>query len=106
MALTLALAVNELGTNSVKYGALSNDVGTVEITWSLRPGAEGRGRELVWTWVERGGPPVSPPSRRGFGRFLIERVLAADFEGTVKLEYASAGLVCALVAPAPEDRAS
>jgi len=106
MALTLALAVNELGTNSTKYGALSVDTGRVEIRWSLRPGAEGKRRELVWTWTERGGPPVSPPSRRGFGRFLIERVLAADFDGTVKLEYASEGLECTLVAPAPEERAS
>lgn len=106
MALTLALAVNELGTNAVKYGALSNDSGRVDIAWTLRPSAKGEGRELVWSWVERGGPPVSPPSRRGFGRFLIERVLAADFDGTVKLEYAFEGLECTLVAPAPEDRAS
>lgn len=106
MALTLALAVNELGTNAVKYGALSNDTGRVDIAWTLRPSAKGEGRELVWSWVERGGPPVSLPSRRGFGRFLIERVLAADFDGTVKLEYAFDGLECTLVAPAPEERAS
>ncbi len=105
MALTLALAVNELGTNATKYGALSVDTGKVEIHWSVEPAADGS-RTLTWSWTERGGPPVQPPSRRGFGRFLIERVLAADFNGTVKLQYASEGLECTLVAPAPEEQAS
>lgn len=95
MALTMALAVNELATNSLKYGALSNDDGRVEIAWST---ASGR---LEWHWRERGGPPVSAPSRRGFGRFLIERVLASDFGGRVDLSYDSTGLVCTLDAPVP-----
>jgi len=95
MALTLALAVNELATNSLKYGALSNDDGRVEIGWST---ADGR---LQWQWSERGGPPVTAPSRRGFGRFLIERVLASDFGGRVDLSYDTGGVVCILDAPVP-----
>lgn len=98
-ALSLALAVNELGTNSLKYGALSTDVGQVSIRWwREEAGDETR---LVWVWQERGGPPVMPPSRRGFGRFLLERVLAADFDGQVRIEFAPDGIVCSMVAPWP-----
>ena len=54
---------------------------------------------LVWHWRERGGPPVTPPERRGFGRFLLERVLAADFGGTVRIDFRPEGVVCLLSAP-------
>jgi PAS domain S-box-containing protein len=97
MALSLALAVNELATNAIKYGALSVPEGRVEVTWSADAGADGR--ELVWRWRETGGPAVSPPARRGFGSVLIERVLAADFGGTVALEFARSGLIAALRVP-------
>ncbi|HEX4296655.1 MAG TPA: sensor histidine kinase, partial [Devosia sp.] len=100
MALSLALAINELGTNALKYGALSNGEGRVGIEWSIDDGP-GTVPELVWIWSEQGGPPVAEPTRRGFGRFLIERVLAADFRGTVKLQYRPEGLVCTLRAPLP-----
>ncbi len=99
-ALSLALAVNELSTNSIKYGALSVPEGKVEIAWSRAPGDDGMS-SLVWTWRESGGPPVEQPQRRGFGRFLIERVLAADFGGTVTIEYRPEGVECVLTAPWP-----
>jgi PAS domain S-box-containing protein len=102
MALTLALAINELGTNALKYGSLSNDSGRVSIAWSKVAQGEAGGSQLVWTWTESGGPAVSPPMRRGFGRFLIERVLAADFGGTVQIDYAPGGVRCTLTAPYPE----
>ncbi len=103
MALTLALAVNELATNALKYGALSTPDGKVTIVWSLRPSVERPGEtRLIWTWRERGGPPVTPPSRRGFGRFLIERVLGTDFGGSVEIDYNPDGVECVLNAPAPQ----
>ncbi|MEO5806148.1 PAS domain-containing protein [Devosia sp.] len=99
MALSLALAVNELGTNALKYGALSNETGSVEITWSLTPGEAGAPPTLVWRWLEQGGPEVIKPSRRGFGTMLLERVLSADFGGAVQMNYDPAGLQCQLTAP-------
>jgi two-component sensor histidine kinase len=103
MALTLSLAVNELATNALKYGALNASDGTVEIQWSLEPSEEDDGKpRLIWRWREQGGPPVSPPTRRGFGRFLIERVFGTDFGGTVKIDYNPDGIECVLNAPAPQ----
>jgi PAS domain S-box-containing protein len=101
MALSLALAVNELATNSLKYGALSAEGGSVDVGWSIA-GSAAAGRTLTWTWRESGGPEVVAPTRRGFGRFLVERVLATDFSGKVTLDYAPAGLVCTLAAPLPD----
>ena len=104
MALTLALAINELGTNATKYGSLSSETGRVEIVWDAR--SEDGNNHLVWSWREIGGPAVEAPARRGFGRFLIERVLAADFDGTVNLDYAAEGVECILIAPLPTGRAT
>jgi PAS domain S-box-containing protein len=101
MALTLALAVNELGTNALKYGALSTPEGAVTIEWSLEPTADGASR-LLWRWRETGGPPVTPPTRKGFGRFLIERVFGTDFGGSVRIDYHPDGVECVLTAPQPQ----
>jgi PAS domain S-box-containing protein len=98
-ALSLALAVNELGTNAVKYGALSCESGRVTVGWE-RSGTDA-GAVLVWSWTERGGPEVVPPERRGFGRFLLERVLAADFCGSVRIEFAPGGVRFVLTCPWP-----
>lgn len=86
-ALLLAMALHELSTNAVKYGALSAPDGRVAIDWS---GGNGR---LVLNWRESGGPPVSAPERRGFGTRLIQRALAGE-GGTTEFEFAPAGLVC------------
>ncbi len=97
MALSMALAVNELGTNALKYGALSNETGRVSIDWSVETNERDE-RTLTWTWRETGGPPVTPPTRRGFGSLLIKRVLASDFGGEVDVAYAPEGLIVTLTA--------
>ncbi len=101
LALSMALAVNELGTNSLKYGALSVPEGRVDIAWSRMISTDGTA-QICWSWKEIGGPQVKPPSRSGFGRFLIERVLASDFGGAVRIEFNPSGVECSLVAPWPE----
>jgi two-component sensor histidine kinase len=98
-ALALSVAIHELATNAVKYGALSGD-GTVNIAW-LNTVSPDR-TEFRFTWSESNGLPVHEPepSKKGFGSRLIERMLANDFAGTVRIEYRSTGLVCELTAPA------
>jgi two-component sensor histidine kinase len=93
-ALSLSMAIHELATNSMKYGALSVASGVVTIRWSLEPiTADGDDDEcLRLFWTESGGPAVTPPRRRGFGSRLLEQVLAADFGGKVSIGYAPQGL--------------
>lgn len=92
-AVAISIALNELGTNALKYGALSIDGGSVDLRWSV---AGGRFR---LTWEELDGPPVTPPSRRGFGSRMIERGLAAELHGGVRIDYRPAGVVCTIDAP-------
>ncbi len=99
MALALAMALQELATNAVKYGALSNDRGTVRITWSVRNGADPP--RLALRWRETAGPRVKPPQRRGFCSRLIERSLAQDLDGTVHIDFAPHGVECTVDAPIP-----
>lgn len=89
-ALSLSMAIHELATNSMKYGALSVAGGEVAVRWRLDPIAGDECLQLTWT--ESGGPKVSPPERRGFGSRLIEQVLASDFGGKVSLSYPPDGL--------------
>lgn len=98
LALSIAMALHELGTNAVKYGALSQEGGTVTIAWSVERLAETR---LTLKWTEDGGPPVVLPSRTGFGSRLIERSLARELDGTVQLAFAPTGVVCTIEAPVP-----
>ena len=98
-ALQLALAVHELGTNAGKYGALSNDTGRVALCWAVEAAdAEGPAR-LVLSWTERGGPPVEPPRRAGFGSRVIGRATESAFDGVVELTYPPAGVRWSLTAP-------
>jgi two-component sensor histidine kinase len=100
-ALTIALAMHELATNAVKYGAFSNDVGRVVVRWRIHDAPDRR--ELELEWVERGGPPIDPkPRRRGFGSRLIERSLARELGGEVRLAFEPEGLRCRIVAPLEE----
>lgn len=99
VALALGIAIHELATNAVKYGAFSNKTGSVSITWAVEPSP--RGSRLVLRWQEKDGPPVTPPSRKGFGSRVIERGLAHELEGTVNLDYRRDGLVCMIDFPAP-----
>jgi len=98
VALALAMALHELATNAVKYGALSNEVGQVELSWRVD-----RMRELphlLLRWEEKGGPRVVPPLRRGFGTRLVERSLAqGHLGGEAMIDFAPAGVVCTVDAP-------
>ena len=73
LALSLAMALHELTTNAIKYGALSTGRGTVSISWTTSSQAEGR--RLRIEWREQGGPPVAPAERKGFGTRMLERIL-------------------------------
>jgi PAS domain S-box-containing protein len=95
--LTLAMAFHELITNAAKYGALSAGAGRVEIRW--QPVEADGGRLLRIEWIERDGPPVTAPSRRGFGSRLIEGSVAAELGGQARLTFAPAGLRCVLDIP-------
>ena len=88
-ALALAMVLHELCTNASKYGALSNDTGTVEITWNIGHSVAGSTFEMVWQ--ERGGPSVAAPTRKGFGTRLIETSLAHDLGGVCTLAYPTDG---------------
>jgi two-component sensor histidine kinase len=93
-ALTLALAINELATNAMKYGALSVAGGHVEARWTIAPA--NTGSLLRFEWQESNGPPVAAPTRSGFGSRLIKTMLAGDFDGAVDLRYEPSGLICVL----------
>jgi two-component sensor histidine kinase len=97
-ALSLALAVNELVTNSIKYGALQDAAGYVRISWDLVDGDDGR--TFHFAWSETGGPVVSAPSRKGFGSLLIERVVPSDFGGQALLTFDPSGLQYRIVTDA------
>jgi PAS domain S-box-containing protein len=99
-AISLALAIHELATNAVKHGALSAPEGRVAIAWS-RTGTPETPR-LALDWTEHGGPPVIAPAHRGFGTRMIERGLAAELGGTVRIQFAPTGLICTVDAPLPE----
>ena len=97
-ALSLALGLHELATNAIKYGALSQPGGTIDIAWSIDTIAGVS--TFRFSWQEIGGPKVTPPDKQGFGSVLIARVLKGDFGGSLDLSYDAAGLVCRLVTPA------
>jgi PAS domain S-box-containing protein len=89
---SLALAVHELATNAIKYGALSNATGTVSISWTVKPVSDGE--DVVFIWKESGGPPAVEPARQGFGLRVIMSVPARERGGDVQLEYPTDGLYC------------
>ncbi|HYF55758.1 MAG TPA: HWE histidine kinase domain-containing protein [Salinarimonas sp.] len=101
IALALAMAFQELATNAVKYGALSNETGRVRIAWRVAPGEDAR-PTLFLRWEESGGPSVRAPERRGFGSRLIEQGLARDLDGTVAIAFEPGGVVCTIEAPLRE----
>jgi two-component system CheB/CheR fusion protein len=92
-ALALGMAIHELTTNAVKHGALSVPEGTVQIAWHLD------GETLVLSWNEANGPPVSLPTRKGFGMTLIERGLKQDMSAEVTVEFPPEGVRATLRAP-------
>ena len=87
----VALALHELATNALKYGALSVAAGKVDIDWARQPGESGC-HDLRITWRESGGPPVVAPAQKGFGCFVLERV-TINALGEGGLEFNPDGLV-------------
>jgi PAS domain S-box-containing protein len=85
----LALALHELATNAMKYGALSVPEGRVALSWSL--GADGA---FAMEWIESGGPQVTPPQSEGFGGRVIRHSVAHEPQGQIALEYPAGGLRC------------
>ena len=93
-ALAIAMGLHELATNAVKYGALSIEGGSVDLSWKLIPGGI-----LQLRWVERDGPFVAEPGRSGFGRRLIERGLAHELAGEAHIDFHHDGVICEIAIP-------
>jgi two-component sensor histidine kinase len=91
-AVTLHMAFHELATNAAKYGALSAPGGSVGVVWSVDRSAQPAMIAVVWR--ERGGPPVQPPTRRGFGSNLLKVGLAREFGGGTQMHFEPEGLTC------------
>jgi two-component sensor histidine kinase len=94
----LRIAFHELATNAVKYGAFSNQTGTVSIKWTLESKPDGGW--LCLHWREKGGPVVKQPPRKGFGTRVIEQGLAHELDEKVTLDHLTAGIVCTIDVPA------
>lgn len=99
-AVALGIAFHELATNAAKYGAFSNGHGCIGIEWTVVPSSnEDR---LILRWQEKDGPPVTPPTRKGFGSRVMEHGLTHELKGSVELDYRPDGLVCTIDIPAPQ----
>lgn len=93
-AVSFSLVLHELATNAVKYGALSAHGGQVSVSWNESLDNQGA-RHMTFLWAERGGPQVTPPSRKGFG----SRLLAQSFDregGETHVEFAPEGVSCTI----------
>jgi len=96
----LGLALHELATNSLKFGALSDPAGKVEIVWDVLGPEAGDERVFRMDWIEHAVVPVSPPGHKGFGRMVIEHTVEATLRGTVTLGFPPGGLRWRIDAPA------
>ena len=96
-AQNIGVALHELSTNAAKYGALSNDAGVVEIAWSVGADAPPL---LALRWQESGGPPVRSPTRRGFGRVVMERITGQALDGRSEIRFEPDGVIWTLAVPA------
>lgn len=102
-AVALGMAVGELCTNAGKFGALSAAGGSVEVVWD-RLDKDGV-PQLRLIWTERGGPPVKPARRRGFGARMITRSLSTGLHGAARIAFDPAGVVCEMEFPLLESEA-
>ena len=91
LAVVLSMILHEIATNAAKYGALSNDSGTVSLDWEILD--EDIRRRLRMIWTESGGPPVSAPVQRGFGSRLIERSARDQLGGEATVDFLPGGVV-------------
>jgi PAS domain S-box-containing protein len=89
VAQAIAVALHELATNAAKYGALSVTTGQVRVEWSHMEDGK-----VVLRWTEAGGPPVNPPTRRGFGTSVLETMIRDSIKGWVRLDWHAEGLAC------------
>ena len=90
-ATSLAMVVHELATNSLKYGALSSDEGTLDVS------TQSSGDTICLVWMERGGPPVvAPPASEGFGSKLMQRSVTRQLGGSIEYDWAEGGLVATI----------
>jgi PAS domain S-box-containing protein len=103
-AVPIGMAIHELTTNAVKHGAFAAPGGRIAVAWNVVP--ENSRPVLRFTWTERGGPPVRPPARQGFGSRLLQRVLGSQLQADVHMEFDPEGLRFAMAMPlAPEPAA-
>ncbi len=98
VATPICMVVHELAVNAAKYGALSDNAGQVFVAWQREPGADDNA-QLRLTWRETGGPHVSPPTNRGRGTSLIERMVGHQLKGEARLDFEPAGVTCELRVP-------
>ncbi|HET6521714.1 MAG TPA: ABC transporter substrate-binding protein, partial [Geminicoccaceae bacterium] len=98
-ALSLGMALHELATNAAKYGALSAPAGRVRVAWTVEGEGEAPEGTLALHWRETGGPPVTPPERRGFGSTVIGRSLAYELDGSAEMDFAPGGVRCTIRLP-------
>jgi PAS domain S-box-containing protein len=103
-AASVALAIHELATNAMKYGALSTPDGQVSLLWSAKPKDNAAHVEIVWT--ESGGPPVRSPSREGFGSRVIRYATSRERDGSVALAYEPSGVTCRIGFTTPGEQTS
>jgi len=104
IAVPIGMAIHELTTNAVKYGALSTRSGRVTARWSVVSGGEAG--ILQFEWRESDGPPVTPPTRQGFGSRLLQRVLTAQVQAEITTEYPPEGFRLTMRAPLPARNAA
>jgi two-component sensor histidine kinase/CHASE1-domain containing sensor protein len=98
-AMSLGLAIHELATNAAKYGALSTTSGRIHVHWTLL-----KEDQAEIHWREEGGPAVVEPAKRGFGRDLIEKIVAHELRSEVDLRFEPGGVECRLKVPVRESR--
>jgi two-component sensor histidine kinase len=102
LAVVLSMIVHEIATNAAKYGALSNDTGTVALDWEVLEDAPKPRLRLIWR--ETGGPPVTAPVQRGFGSRLIERSARDQLGGDATVDFLPRGVVCTISCTLEETR--
>jgi two-component sensor histidine kinase len=90
-AVVMSMIVHEIATNAAKYGALSNESGTVTLDWAIA--ADNPVRRLKLMWTETGGPHVAAPVQRGFGSRLIERSARDQLGGDATVDFLPHGVV-------------